>query len=247
MATRTGAIERHTIDERIDAERVTWRLSRGAYVTLLAAPLVVHALVIALIGLDAQAYEWVTNEDGPVEWLQFAALLVAGGAFVLLAARLRGSGRPIAVAVALVAAIAILIVAGEEISWGQRIFGWMTPAALLAENAQGETNLHNLYVATLVVRLGQLAGAAYATLIPLAALTWRPAKRWLDPVLVPPIALLGFFAPLGIYWLLRLPLVPSFTMTRFSEVPELAFYVGLALIGILNVWRLHVSASATRA
>jgi hypothetical protein len=35
---------------------------------------------------------------------------------------------------------------GEEISWGQRMFGWETPAQWAAMNVQGETNLHNLWV-----------------------------------------------------------------------------------------------------
>jgi len=33
---------------------------------------------------------------------------------------------------------------GEEISWGQRIFGWATPELLEEVNVQQETNLHNL-------------------------------------------------------------------------------------------------------
>lgn len=35
---------------------------------------------------------------------------------------------------------------GEEISWGQRIFGWNTPERISEINAQKETNLHNLWV-----------------------------------------------------------------------------------------------------
>jgi hypothetical protein len=35
---------------------------------------------------------------------------------------------------------------GEEISWGQRIFGVSTPEMLLKLNAQGEINLHNLSI-----------------------------------------------------------------------------------------------------
>lgn len=31
----------------------------------------------------------------------------------------------------------------EEISWGQRIFGWQTPESYKELNSQGETNLHN--------------------------------------------------------------------------------------------------------
>ena len=33
--------------------------------------------------------------------------------------------------------------AGEEISWGQHWFGWVTPDAWMGVNDQGETNLHN--------------------------------------------------------------------------------------------------------
>ena len=35
---------------------------------------------------------------------------------------------------------------GEEISWGQRIFGWSTPEDYAKINQQGETNLHNLSI-----------------------------------------------------------------------------------------------------
>src|SRR5690606_26277451 len=41
-------------------------------------------------------------------------------------------------------ALLALFGAGEEISWGQRIFDIETPAALKARNAQEELNLHNL-------------------------------------------------------------------------------------------------------
>ena len=35
--------------------------------------------------------------------------------------------------------------AGEEISWGQRIFQIKSPSFFLQNNSQGEINLHNLY------------------------------------------------------------------------------------------------------
>lgn len=44
----------------------------------------------------------------------------------------------------LLAALMFFVVAMEEISWGQRIFGWSTPASLSAHNYQNETNLHNV-------------------------------------------------------------------------------------------------------
>jgi len=38
----------------------------------------------------------------------------------------------------------LVVMIGEEVSWGQRIFGWETPSSYAEINMQGETNLHNL-------------------------------------------------------------------------------------------------------
>ena len=43
-------------------------------------------------------------------------------------------------------AIIFLFGAGEEISWGQRIFNIESSDFFMENNAQGETNLHNLVV-----------------------------------------------------------------------------------------------------
>jgi hypothetical protein len=46
--------------------------------------------------------------------------------------------------ISLLLVLVTLVLAGEELSWGQRIFDWATPVSYAAINAQGETNLHNL-------------------------------------------------------------------------------------------------------
>lgn len=46
----------------------------------------------------------------------------------------------------LVAVILFLFASGEEISWGQRIFNVESSDYFLKNNAQGETNLHNMVV-----------------------------------------------------------------------------------------------------
>ena len=43
-----------------------------------------------------------------------------------------------------------LVLAMEEISWGQRIFNWKTPKIWAAINYQNETNIHNLFNPLLV-------------------------------------------------------------------------------------------------
>lgn len=45
----------------------------------------------------------------------------------------------------IILALVFFIVGMEEISWGQRIFGWSTPKIFGILNYQGETNLHNLF------------------------------------------------------------------------------------------------------
>jgi hypothetical protein len=42
--------------------------------------------------------------------------------------------------------LAFFFLAMEEISWGQRIFGWETPLLLKSLNIQKETNLHNILI-----------------------------------------------------------------------------------------------------
>ncbi len=44
----------------------------------------------------------------------------------------------------LACALTFFLVAGEEVSWGQRVFGIKTPEALVILNYQHETNVHNL-------------------------------------------------------------------------------------------------------
>lgn len=46
--------------------------------------------------------------------------------------------------IALTLMVAFVVCGGEEISWGQRIFGFPMPDALGAINKQDETNLHNI-------------------------------------------------------------------------------------------------------
>ena len=48
----------------------------------------------------------------------------------------------------IIGGMAMVFVAGEEISWGQRIFGFATPDFLLPWNQQGEFNAHNISLGT---------------------------------------------------------------------------------------------------
>ena len=90
--------------------------------------------------------DFVEAEDGLLETLTFAIELAAS--FVFLACiRLNGRKGGATGVTALLAAMAAVcfLVAMEEISWGQRIFGWESSEFFREYNVQDETNIHNLF------------------------------------------------------------------------------------------------------
>lgn len=102
----------------------------------------VGAYALYLVYLDG--YLWATGEDRAVEWATVAAYLAALAVGAALVPRWWAAGlRLNAVAYVLLCG-AFFFIAGEEVSWGQRILGFEGPPALVAANQQGEANLHNL-------------------------------------------------------------------------------------------------------
>lgn len=69
-------------------------------------------------------------------------------AFVGTATHYAKRRKPLATALSILTALVLLVMIGEELSWGQRIFGWATPDSIAAINKQGETNLHNMATQT---------------------------------------------------------------------------------------------------
>lgn len=90
-------------------------------------------------GADLYLY----GEDGWIEILTVVFLLVAilFGAMFLLQRRVPGHDWVLWWMVILV--LGSIYFAGEEVSWGQHIFGWEASEYWQSLNDQGETNLHN--------------------------------------------------------------------------------------------------------
>src|SRR5688500_6247059 len=93
-------------------------------------------------------------------------------------------------------ALFCIFVAGEELSWGQRLIGYTPPAAFLEHNTQQELNLHNfrdLLGRPKWLLAGILAG--YGLLVPAVARA-RSGRRILDAVRLtaPPVGAAPWFA-----------------------------------------------------
>ena len=87
-------------------------------------------------------FDWLRSEDGPLEWIQFIEYAVSSLlAFLIYLKRKRK--RDIDSIIWLLIAFLSFVIAGEEISWGERITG-IGINSISDINVQGETNFHNL-------------------------------------------------------------------------------------------------------
>jgi hypothetical protein len=222
---------RRWLREEASSERLSTRLVESAFVLPFAAT---SALVLA--ALHPPLFRALVVEDGPLEWAGTAAYAAAFFLAALLAVRLARTGRHASAAGALLLSLACLFVVGEEVSWGQRLAGWETPAALGAVNVQGETTVHNVSGVDEASRVALLAVGLYGSCAWLV--TRRRARRRQALVLAPPLFLASLFVVPLVYYAVRLSLFPSpsYGVAKFSELPELLVASGLLAVLVLS-WR----------
>ena len=94
----------------------------------------------SLIGMSW--FDFLRSEDGPLEWIQFFQYFFASIISIFIFIKSKNK-RSLVILFWLVLAFACFFVAGEEISWGERITG-LSLNSISQVNVQGETNLHNL-------------------------------------------------------------------------------------------------------
>jgi hypothetical protein len=101
-----------------------------------AVPAVVVIGAFALANAAPDRYDAMMQEDRAVEWATVVLFGVAGIVRCYVALR---SKRVFDFLVG----IFCVFVAGEEISWGQRLIGYTPPGVFLEHNTQQEANIHN--------------------------------------------------------------------------------------------------------
>lgn len=117
------------------------------YVVLMT--LIIVSCYIVFFVFSEEVIRTKTKEDGLFEYLGALSLLITSLLFVMSFLR-QGGGADFLLFKAnrnywfLIFAFFFLLGSGEEISWGQRIFGWDTTEGYSQVNRQNETNIHNL-------------------------------------------------------------------------------------------------------
>ncbi len=87
-------------------------------------------------------FDWLRSEDGPLEWIQFIEYLISS-LFALMIFFKQKKKKEINSIIWLIISLFCFVIAGEEISWGERLTGFGINS-ISSLNVQGETNFHNL-------------------------------------------------------------------------------------------------------
>lgn len=216
--------------------------SGRSFVVWTSAAIVVAAAVFLTWAIDRDAYVWLGMEDGLGENLTAVFYLIAGVLILALAVRKIRSGFTWKhQLLPLLLGLLFLWVAGEEISWGQRIFGFATPESMQGTNVQNEFNLHNLGLVSgksaLIDqhRLFNLFMLFNGILLPLAYRFWRPARRVMNRLNFPivTIACVSFFV---FAFLHGLTLSKIYRHWAEAEIRELIFSLGF-LVASVAIYR----------
>ena len=142
------------------------RISFAIAANCLVIAVGIYAYVI--LGLDEDLYYLSVQEDEYVEWASFLAFAIAAVIYVLAAVRPTFDWRLDWFLLGLGAFC--LFVALEEISWGQRVFGYRPPEYFLEENFQQEFNLHNIVDSSLRKLALRVVILGYGVVLPVCML-----------------------------------------------------------------------------
>lgn len=234
MSSFSPSAALEAVDRDAAADGVGRRTARAVF----WLPLV-GAVAVALAALDTTVFLAVVREDGPVEWLQFALFLATSVFLAIASMRLARRGEFLAAVLIGIGALGMFGIAGEEISWGQRLLGLETPESLAAVNHQNEINVHNI-TSFPMQRIGnylQLVLGGAGLLLPWLTRTRRPLVRGrLFRLLSPPLFVTTGFGLLFAYRAVRfLWDNEAMRVVKYGEWPELTFAFGLAVFAFLLV------------
>lgn len=237
---------------RLSGERLVRDASRDGVTaawakTLFLAPFVGGAACLTLFVIARPSYYLVLREDQVVEWGQFGFCAFTAVVAVVAAIRFRGSDRRGLALVMVAVTLAMVVLAGEEISWGQRVLGVVTPENLSAVNRQAEMNVHNIDAGVDIQSLFKISQVILGLVA--AALTLRlrsrttPGSASVWYVLAPPMCALPGFVAIAAYRIFMLVAnIPPVIV--FQEYAELTLYFSLAITSVAYATRAGGSRGA---
>jgi hypothetical protein len=231
----------HRIEQDAALEGVEPRLAWAIFWLPLAG---LAALLVAAL-IFRPSFDRMLQEDYPVEWAQFACCVFVSVVSTMTAYYFARQRQYLIAITLLLLGVGTFVLAGEEISWGQRVLGLATPEELGEVNHQAELNVHNItggFDVEAAFRTVSLLIGIVGTVLPFLARPWsqRPvltANFW--RVLSPPLFTVPLFAMMIGYRIFRLIVTGEVNFAvRLQEWIECCQYFGL----VITVTCIHLRA-----
>lgn len=223
----------------------------GGHISIVAAAILLS--YGSYMVLDAGTVAAIGEEDGLFENLTAAAFIAASLCFLGAFSRSRNW-------FLLLFSFVFFVGFGEEISWGQRIFGFKTPEPVAALNVQEEFNLHNIELLNarrfdgtektgleklLTVNfLYKLFWLSYGVLLPVVAYSVRPMGVVVRKLRIPlpPLAIGLLFAVNWLTYRLVLSLLPAGETNQFYDTANEAMeWISALVFLMISIWFLKAS------
>lgn len=159
-----------------------------------------HAGLAQKLSLTGDRHSSWMREDGPLEnataiLTLMSSLFVAG---IIVKCKKTLMFRKFSdYAMTVLLFLSLIFYTGEEISWGQRIFGFDTPNIMQDVNVQQEFNLHNLkFIHLYKDGIFSIAVLIWGVILPVVKMFYSKIGKLQDSLRMPlpPIRYVGFFA-----------------------------------------------------
>jgi hypothetical protein len=216
------------------------RMKRFIFFLPITVTLFILVILKSILGYDNPSYERIMGEGGFVEYgttiayvLAFAFSIPIGKFFIRQGSKKLGFFYYLL-------AIFFILVALEEISWGQTFFNWETPSVFQGHNVQQETSLHNLVwfhynLRDAIIVISFLIGFS-ALFFSFIKLNYR-LKQFIK-YLLPDWFLASFFlTTLGVSILLKFQNYLIFFVPKDQEFAELVLALGFFFFVLINYFR----------
>lgn len=199
---------------------------------------------------DKNVYQLIIAEDAILEQLQVTSFLTASIFSLLISSRLYQKRYHGYVLLYGILCLGLLFIAGEEASWGQRIFDIETPGFFLDNNVQKEISVHNLFVFQshldkIYIFIGFYGSFAWLFFkkckkrnLSLLFPDWYLSSYFLFPLLL--YAYFEFLGPFAVNTLrIKSLMIEHFFTWRDQEPIELILALGFLLFTAIHFFRLQ--------
>ncbi len=198
-----------------------------------------HIFILSLVLLFffAIIFTWpndfhvlISKEDGILENFQFLFYFIAGS-ISLFSTKLVYKSKILPGKIYFLLGLALILIAFEEISWGQRITNYSIPV-VEQTNYKGETNIHNQsFIGLLVLQTGYIVAGFYGSFF---YLFLNKSKRWVN-LLAPSLEFFIYYIVLFLVYTYFIPINRIYQ----EEVAETLFSLGTMIFLLRNSFLLR--------